>query len=221
MKNILFTVLCITTMLSAGCNSKSSNEVKQQDDSLSYSQFKIYLTSADQRAQKFVTSLFQIMTQFRNRPLDTTVYLIAQLDGIEKLDTIETRIVLIRDTVFVNSIWVRGLDTLWKYSMDNPYAWINDSSEFAYESRSYWVTFTIGVLYGPPEVSTLNDSSITDYYYGLEKLKKEGIIISEIEYQNYLSRFTGDLLSYGDPFTRSGFYIWYEPAKRFIDYFSP
>jgi hypothetical protein len=43
----------------------------------------------------------------------------------------------------------------------------------------------------------------------------------EKQYKAYLRDFKGDLLTYGQPESREGLWIWYKPAGRMITYYHP
>jgi hypothetical protein len=174
-------------------------------------------TSDNPPEQRVIQDILRIMPQFVGKPLDTTILTIGNIDGVGSLDTILNRIFLIKDTIKVQSWWVRNCDTLWFYSYNNPYAHFNNSGNL-------WITFVLGINYGLPEIRIDYKDSTADQYglpRGLSELNKIGYNIDEADYKRYLATFNGDLLEYGDPTFRSGIDIWYEPARRFIIYFSP
>jgi hypothetical protein len=59
------------------------------------------------------------------------------------------------------------------------------------------------------------------YDQGVDDLNKAGIPIDKERYKAYLQDFKGELLTYGQPESREGLWIWYKPAGRMITYYHP
>jgi hypothetical protein len=92
-------------------------------------------------------------------------------------------------------------------------------------TRPVWVSFAIGVIYGPPDFYVRNgmDSSNLSWVYdeGVDDLKSAGIHVDKEQYKAYLRDFKGDLLICGQPESRERLWVWYKPASLMITYFQP
>ena len=174
--------------------------------------------------KKFIAAFFEIIKRFNGRKLDTTLLTIGNLDGDSVPDSIFTRVYYEADTIYADSKWVKDDHVLWHDSYTDPYSEVN-ADLFDSSSRNTWVSFAIGIVYGPPNFHSRNDvdSSVNSIVYdeGLEDLKGMGIHLDKAQYKAYLRDFKGDLLAFGQPESREGLDIWYKPAGRMITYYHP
>ena len=178
--------------------------------------------------KKFIRGLINIVQEFHDRKLDTTILTIGNIKGDGKLDTIQSRVYLYNNSVFVHSFWLDKKDTIWQYKYSNPYVAFN-SDLFQYDTRNTWVTFAVGILFGTPKINSLKEfdervgSSLMKMIcdYGISDLKKMKVIISIDDYKHFLKNYKGNLLEFGDPESSEGLSIWYKPANCFITYYRP
>lgn len=190
-------------------------------------QYEVALEADTFRNEKpFIKALLSTIHKFEGRKLDTTIIRVGNIDGNGNPDTITSRVYLLSNTVFVDSWWIQNHDTLWKYQIKNPYVSFSYPNLFEFDTRSLWVTFSIGVLYGSPSFETIAEfekgSGVPHNMIiemGLSDLREKGIALSAKEYEKYINEFKGDLISYGDPEAREGLYIWYAPGRCFITYY--
>jgi hypothetical protein len=211
-------------LLLIGCNylqaqyNNSIPSLEQKDTSL----IKKYMNLLDKSSgmdKDFINALISTMTHFQRRNLDTTILTYATFDTDNLIDTIQTRVYVAHDTVFVMSIWEKNGQILWFNKLKNPYVWINDNELFQGDKRSIWVTFTIGYKYAVPDIYKIKDyNNLFDYAVenGIRDLQRIGIGINNETYKQYLKNYKGNLIAWGDPEIRHGMYIWYDPAKIFI-----
>ncbi len=216
----------IQTVLELENRKKSELELKIiRINETEFEKYKTAYDSSDSREQKFIDQLFQTIDQFKSRPADTTILTIGNVDDIGKLDTISSRIYLKNDTIYVKSEWSRNGTLLWNELYENPYLWINDNKAFDWEERSLWVTFTIAIYYGTPELHEKNDFSGIDRVTALKMAKwdieNNKLKISDSEYITYFDSFNGQLFQHGEPEIRNQLLLWYEPLKTFVLYYSP
>ena len=179
--------------------------------------------SAEKWDKQFISKMFKTINQFKNRVADTTLLTIGNIDGIGKLDTVNTQIYVLDDTIHVESKWTRNGELMWRDNSISPYLQINNEDIFAYDTRHPWVTFTIAVNYGAPELSERTD------YPGIHRktalkmanwyIENKNLSISETAYIQYFDSFKGQLFMYGEPEIRHGLFQWYEPKKQFIPYY--
>lgn len=176
----------------------------------------------------FFSKLVNIIKDFNGRKLDTTVLTIGNIDGDTDRDTIFSRVYYNSNNIYVDSKLIKNNNVLWNYKYSNPYLSFN-ADLLNYNTRSIWTIFAVGILYGIPEINSRQefdehiDSSVQNYVYdyGVADLKKMRIKINKEDYKTYLQNFKGDLLGFGEPETREGLWIWYEPARRIITYYQP
>jgi hypothetical protein len=180
-------------------------------------------TNASERELIFITELQNTISKFDKKPADTLIIQLVNLDDIDPLDTIYNRIFIRNDTVFLKSKWSRKNELLWSSELVDPYLWISDRNEFAYDTRSVWVTFTIAINYSLPNFLDANDfpqiSKETAIAMGSADLNRMQFDTTELP--EYLTNFHGQLLENGDPELRQGLFIWHEPSKKFIYYYRP
>ena len=235
--------LYISTILFVFCgcnnpnNSTRTNNYSQTYDSIKTSDaefakidsnlilhYKHRLDKASNKEKEFIHHLLSTMTQYQNKKLDTIILTFGLIDSDNIVDTIQTRVYLKHNTVCVNSDWIKNHDTIWKDRIKDPYLYISDFNLFQFDTRSIWVAFTIGVCYGAPSIYNINDNrhlTETAINMGLKDLKDNGFKVNKNDYKKYLSDFKGCLITWGQPMTREGLHIWYEPAKRFIVFYQP
>jgi hypothetical protein len=173
----------------------------------------------------FMSKLLKTIDQFKNRIPDTTVYIIGNIDDNGTRDTIATRVFKKRDTIYVQSSWIRKNKLMWTESIKNPYMWIDDDDLFQFDTRSQWVTFTIGIYYAPPELNDKSDYSAIKkeeaLQMGFNWIKRKDLQITEADYRGYFEKFNGQILEHGNPVIRHELLIWCEPIKAFVLYYAP
>ena len=216
----------IQTILVLERNKKEVLEHKKlRISDIKLSKLKKAYSSAENRNKLFIEKVLLTISQFNDHLADTTILTIGNIDGLDNLDTIYTHVYALDDTIYVKSKWIRNEELLWSGTIKNPYIYINDDDLFAYDTRHPWVTFTIGVMYGPPDI--VDKSSYVDIDKALALkmaryyINKNNLQIAEKDYSDYLDSFNGKLLSYGDPEVRHQLMLWYEPQKKFILYYAP
>jgi hypothetical protein len=174
--------------------------------------------------KKFVANLGTILQQFNGKKLDTIILTIGNLADDLSPDTIYSRIYYKKDTVFVESKWIKNNQVLWRDRYVDPYTSL-DVNLFSDTSRNTWMCFALGVVYGAPDILSRNnvDTSVSNLVYqqGLDDLKKLGVHTNKEQYQAYLQAFKGHLLAFGQPESREGVWIWYKPTGHMISYFQP
>jgi hypothetical protein len=171
----------------------------------------------------FFSKLLNIIKDFSGRKLDTTLLTIGNIDGDDVRDTIFSRVYYDSDSIFVDSKWMKNNNINWDYRYANPYLSF-DSDLFNYDTRSIWAIFAVGIVYGLPEILSRQDGPAPDslvYSQGISDLKEAGIKVTEEDYKKYIQNFKGELLVIGEPETREGLWIWYQPAGQLISYFQP
>ena len=208
--------------------SKKKADLKRRVIRMEESELAKYRNAVDsvgKRGKQFMYKLFQTIEQFSDRPADTTILTIGNIDGVGTLDTVNTHVYALDDTIYVDSKWSRNGELMWNGKIKNPYLHINNDAMFAYETRHPWVVFTIAVNYGAPELSNREDHSGIDRATALRigkwHIKSEKLNISQEEYNQYFDSFKGQLFMFGDPESRVELLQWYEPKKMFIRYYAP
>jgi hypothetical protein len=173
----------------------------------------------------FIDKLTNTILQFRNRKADTTLLQICNIDNLGELDTIKNQIYYYKGNVFVNSSWIKNGEKLWEKEINNPYLWISDSDEFQFDTREPWVTYTIGIYYGIPDIENIEYYSHIDkemiLSIGIDWAKRNNLEISKDEYTKYLNNFKGAIIAFGHPESREGSFIWYEPIQAFVLFYAP
>ncbi|MEQ8926437.1 MAG: YARHG domain-containing protein [Fulvivirga sp.] len=207
---------------------RRKNEIERRIINISdkeLAHYKNAYDSAEKWDKQFMNKMFQTIEQFKGRPADTTVLTVGNIDGIGKLDTVTTQVYVLDDTVYVESNWTRNGELLWSDKIKTPYLQINNDDIFAYDLRHPWVTFTIAVNYGAPELSKRADYSGIDRETALKMAKwyieRKNLEISEEEYTQYFDSFNGQLFIFGEPEIWHELLQWYEPKKVFILYYAP
>ncbi|WKN40910.1 YARHG domain-containing protein [Tunicatimonas pelagia] len=195
-------------------------------DPLTINRYEDLLEGADTRSKQFIEELLRTISKFEGEPIDTTILVIGDIDGISESDTICSRVHVLDNDVFVSSTWSREGEVLWKEELKNPFLSLRDDEElFGYEKMSPWVVLTIAIFHALPQLSSRDDypgiDRKTAISMGMISFKDEGMNISEAEYASYLDSFEGDILEHGDPEARHGLIIWYEPNKQFVTYYAP
>jgi hypothetical protein len=163
------------------------------------------------------------MKEFNGRKLDTTLLTVGNIDDDIARDTIFSRVYYDSDSIYIDSKWMKNNNVLWHYKYANPYYSFN-SDLFDGETRSVWVIFAVGIVYGIPEIHSRQEGEHVDpmvYDQGVDDLKEAGIKTNKEQYKMYLQNFKGDLIGFGQPEGRERTWIWYKPAGRLITYFQP
>lgn len=207
---------------------KKRNEIERSIIQVSEKELAQYRNAydlAEKWDKQFMTKMFQTIEKFSDRPADTTILTVGNIDGIGEPDTIMSHMYALDDTVFVESSWRRKGKLMWSGTQKNPYLGINNDDIFSYDQRHPWVTFTIAVNYGAPELSERTDYSGIDRETALKMAKwfieRKNLKISEAEYNQYFDSFNGQLFMFGEPEIRHELLQWYEPKKMFILYYAP
>jgi hypothetical protein len=181
------------------------------------------LHDTDSNDKKFVSSFFDIIKQFNGKKLDTTILTIGNLDGDLDQDTIFSRVYYDSGSIYVDAKWIKNHHVLWTDKYADPYTELN--ADLFDSTRPTWVCFAIGIIYGPPHFHNRNevDSGVRSLVIdqGVDDLNTAGIHLDKEQYKAYLQDFKGDLLTYGQPASREGVWIWYKPAGLMITYYHP
>ena len=208
-------------------NNPTQGAFLQQPAPLDTNAFIECAKSATEREQFYISNLLRLYRQYAGSWPDTLVYEIGDIDGDGKIDTLRTRIFMDSEDVHVFTQWYSHGEVIWQYDHVNPYAWIsnNHSELFAWDQRSPWVVFAVGVLEAKPKLVTSDTYPSIDIETaanrGLFDLNRLGYSIAEEDYLSYLKQYTGLLIEYGGPDPHPKLEIWFEPLKRFITYYSP
>ena len=171
--------------------------------------------------KKFVSSFFNIIKAFNGKRPDTTILTVGNLAGDGDQDSIFTRVYYDRDTIYVDSKWIKNNHILWGDKFSDPYTEL--SADLLDSSRNTWVSFAIGVLYGPPDFYPRTEMAADSMVYsqGVEDLNSAGIHTDVEKYKAYLEEFKGEFITCGQPESRERLWIWYKPAGRMITYYQP
>jgi len=172
--------------------------------------------------KKFDSIFFDIIKKFNGKKLDTTILNIGNLEGDLNQDTIFSRVYYDSGSIFVDAKWIKNHQVLWEDKYADPYAELN--ADLFDSTRPTWVCFAIGIIYGTPDFQTRKevvDSGLLHLVLdlGVDDLNTAGIHTDKEQYRAYLQDFKGDLLTYGQPASREGLWIWYKPAGRMILYY--
>lgn len=174
--------------------------------------------------KRFGSNFIRLINTFKDRKLDTTILTVDNIDGDSVPDTITTRAYYHAHKIIVDSRWIKSNTVLWRDRFTDPYTELNDDL-FNPAASDPWVTFGIGVFYGPPDFypfSVFDSGGIWSVYnQGIEDLNSAGIHTTKDEYKAYLDNFKGHLLTCGQPESRERLWIWYKPAARMITYYQP
>lgn len=195
-----------------------------REDQELYSQFEASQQTAYEDYQiSFTKDLLITMDKFIGRKRDTTILTIGNIDGLQALDTIQTRIFVKNDTVFVSNTWNRNKELMWKDEYFHPYVFIDNDPLFE-EDRNSWISFQAGIRWGPPvfrkeDISRGSEEmlwSIASSY-----MKSNGFEISRNAYFEYLDSTEASFIEYYGGYINGHIIIWYEPIKRFVRYYAP
>lgn len=151
------------------------------------------------------------------------MFTIGNIAGENLMDTIKTRIYYKDHTVWVQYNWIKIQDTLWNFQIKNPYIFIANCDLYL-ENRSVWEIFTVGVFEVIPKIKRFDEykhlfrTSILELNYAN---KTKDFKIDLTDYKNYLQRFKGNLMEWGDQAYTEGLYIWYAPEKKLIPFYTP
>ena len=192
-------------------------------DTILFNKYKILQYHTSGREKDFVDDLLITIEKFKCKNLDTTMIQICNIDDNFPTDTIVTRVYERLDTVYVYSYWITSGELRWEREIVDPYLWINDNDLFQFDTRSRWVTFTIGLKYTPPEIYNIKDyrSSLEmATIIGLQDLSEKKYKVDSFSYIKYLESFKGNLLTWGQPENRDGLYIWYDSLERFVLFYA-
>jgi hypothetical protein len=174
------------------------------------------------REKDFMAKQRKLMDDFKSKRLDTTLYSFCLIDNDDKTDTLATRIYEDSSAIVVQYSWVKNGMVCWSASIKDPYLWVGASRQFQYDVRSKWVTFTVGVVYAIAGVHPVSEhKSLVNgsVEAGLRDLKAKGFEVDKNKYRHYVTRFKGDLISWGHPESSNGLHIWYEPLKMFVCFY--
>lgn len=180
--------------------------------------------NSEPRTKEFTEILLKTIEQFKNRKADTTILTIADIDGINGLDTLFTNISFCNGNVSVKSYWKKNNKTLWHETLENPYLWVSENEEYQYDTRNHWVTFTIGIYHSIPKLQPMDYYSAINYETAVQMAKswfenKENF--NETEYLEYLKNYKGQIILSGQPEIAHELQIWYEPKQTFIRFYAP
>lgn len=227
-------IVAISILSGCNTNSKTSSQVVSQPD--------VVLSTADvltvdsdyltklksihedgtEREAEFTTEVLSTISQFKGLPADTTILIIANLDGVEPLDTIVNRIWVKNDTVYQHSNWSRNGAELWVHDLANPYLWISDREEFDFGTRDVWITFTVALNHALPTVHDKEKyAHLYDFAYDMGKATLERKGMDSTGLKQYIDDFTGQLVEYGEPEIREGLIMWHEPSQMFVTFYHP
>ena len=179
------------------------------------------LKYTEERENKFLLQLIETFEKFSNKALDTVLYTTCFIETNKKLDTIKTRVFEYKDSIIVYSSWIKNDKLLWEKKITNPYMWIDDDPFF---ENNKWITFTIGIYYAPPEIHKIDDFINLKKWgvgVGVNELQELGFTIDKESYEQYIENFNGNSIEWGDPESREGLFIWYEPLQRFVVFYQP
>ncbi|MEN8250518.1 MAG: hypothetical protein ABFS32_16410 [Bacteroidota bacterium] len=233
-RNLLQILVAVSILYGCDTNVKtSSKEVSQPDvalpsadvlpvDSDYLTKLKSIQMDGTEREAEFATEVLSTISQFTGLPADTTVLIIANIDGVEPLDTIVNRIWVKNDTVYQHTNWSRNGAELWVHDLTNPYLWISDREEFDYGTRDVWITFTVALKHALPTVHEKEKyAHLYDFAYDMGKATLERKGMDSAGLKQYIDDFTGQLVEYGEPELREGLIIWHEPSQMFVTFYHP
>jgi hypothetical protein len=240
MKRINIILLILAFCLLIGCDNTKSNtgEVEQKSNSdiieRSYlgeivsiedgyeSQLNSLKIDADDRKSRFIDDVLHLLNNFRDHHADTMIITLANIDAVDPIDTVVTRVYIKNDSVFLKSSWHRNGEILWHDELVNPYLWISKEDEFQYDTRSVWITFTIAIHNAIPTFYNREDYTHISNSFAVEMgYEQVQDYCSKSEYLNYLNSFNGQLLLFGGPESGDRLYVWHEPTKQFATFYMP
>ena len=194
------------------------------EDQELYSQFEAFLKTAYEDYQiSFTNDLLITMDKFKGRKRDTTILTIGNIDGLNNLDTISTRVYVQNDTVFVDNSWTRNNELMWRDKYYHPFALMVDEPLFQ-KDKNNWVSFQAGLRNGPPvfyKEGISRGSEEMLWSIASRDMKSNGFEISRDAYFIYLDSTQANLIEYDDGYPTGYLMIWYEPLKRFVKYYAP
>jgi hypothetical protein len=221
MQRIIFFLLLTGIIACTNINSKSDKNKVPCNDTLLINTYVGLLKNAPESDTKFIHHLLKTINTFCNKDLDTTILTFCQLDNDNLTDTIVTRAYEDKNKIIANSSWTKNGKVQWENKISDPYLWINENELFDFQKRSKWVTFTIAIYYAAPEVHNISEyNNLSDAIeLGYGELDKEGLQVTKEKYKQYIENFKADIIAWGQPESRDGLYIWYEPMKRFVSFY--
>jgi hypothetical protein len=222
MKKLIIYLIPIVLMSCSNTSQIQKHSTNKPGDSTLIQTYRKLLPNSTKFEKKFITEVIGTFSKFQNKNLDTTILIIGLLDSDNLHDTIVSRVFVNRDTVYVQSEWRKNGNLLWQHIDKNPYMEINDNELFSFDKRSIWVTFTIGYLYTLPRLYSIDDYKnleLEAIKLGVYELNKSNFSTDSVIYKEYLKSFKSNLLEWGNPESRAGLFVWYEPAKRFVTFF--
>lgn len=188
-------------------------------DSVAINSYTALLDSANPYEQNIIESIIQNIEEYKSKEFTDEVLTVGEIDGIGNVDTIKTYIEVKSGNVNLRSIWIRNGNLMWEYKINNPYMALN---QLSYDDSDIWMKWTIARNYTLPELNQrLEYPQIEDnwvVYFGTRDLELQSV--EESTYKEYISKFKGEVLEYGDPENRK-LVIWYEPAEKFVTYYAP
>lgn len=164
--------------------------------------------SVSKRTKDFILLALATMDKFENKPADTSVLQIANLDGIDGDDSLKTNISIIKDNVVVKTIFSKNGIEYWEHSYSNPNM-IIDGIDYDLRSNNIWLLFTTGIMSGKPYVQTS---------FRLESMNHA---TEDERFVNYLKDFDGVYIVPGEPEFRDGLFAWDEFSMTFRLIYQP
>ena len=222
MRYLILIILLVGLYSCSNNNEVSKNKNNSNQDTSILTKYNNQLAHSNKIEKDFILKVINTIECFKNRDLDTTVFLNCFIDNDKIIDTIKTRVFDLHDTIIVHSTWMKNGCIQWEKKFKNPYLWISDNSLFEYNKRDKWVTFTIGIYNAIPKIYKLEDYKNLikpSIEIGLNDLKENGFYIKKEAYKQYVLNFKGNIIIYGEPEDREGMFIWYEPLKRFVSFY--
>lgn len=199
----------------------SSTIISVDKESSKFSLYEKRYKTAVGIEKKFLSQMIPIIKKFSNSTLDTVIIQHCKLSSLIGEAILKTRIFENSDTIYEHTDLIKDNKILWSFDLKNPYLWINDSKLYQFDTRDKWVTFTIAILYGIPEIQNIknfNFSDISDFVieFGLEDIRKSGKNMNKENYKKYLDEYHGDLITIGDPECREGIFIWCDEVGKLV-----
>jgi hypothetical protein len=173
------------------------------DDKLLEALDKVIRDSVDSFDKDFFQNTINIINQFAGKMADTTILQICQVDGLEGLDTLKTRISHIKDEIVVTSSFSKNGTIWWTYHYKDPYFIVSDLDQYpVINSSNKWIKFSYGIIRGAPDIQDIFSSQI-NFNQGDRK------------FVEYLKNYKGIYIAPGQPIDRDGLYTWDEFNKTF------
>jgi len=222
MRILVLIVILIGHFSCTNQRGSDNKRINSKVDTLLLAKYEAQFANSTGSEKELLEKLIPIIKKFSYRKLDTTIVQKCRLDTTYTIDTLTTRIYEESDSIYVKTELKRNGVKLWSKELTNPYAWINNSKLYQFDTRDKWVIFTIGVYYAVPDIDKISkyqNLSEMAVDFGVRELTAGGIAINKDDYRNYIINYKGDLVTFGEPENRDGIFIWYAPVKKFILYY--